>query len=244
MEKQEFKSHISAKYNRSLEDLFNHVLEMGGLVESQLKNAMESIKCDNKSLAKEVKQLDRVVNREEFEIDRIAANVLARQQPAASDLRLIVSAIRIGVDLERIGDESVNVARLAIKTAKDDAINCHILPGYDELMKMLAINIDMLQKVLAGFASLSLAEMADVLESDSIIADYRKTANEKIQKMLDSHESKNAAHVMQMISCIRAANRTSAHIVNVVESVVYIINGRNYKSIDSEKLAEFLNNID
>lgn len=244
MENNEFNTHISQKYNRYLEELFNNVLEMGGLVETQLKNATESIKCGNTSLAKEVKQLDNIVNREEFEIDRIAANVLARQQPAASDLRLIVSAIRMGVDLERIGDESVNVARLALQVAKDDSVTCQTLPGYDELLKMLAIDVDMLQKVLAGFSNLNLAEMSDVIESDSIVNEYRLKAHEKIQIMLDSHESKNAVHVMQMISCIRAANRISAHIVNVVESVVYVINGRNYKSMDSEKLADFLNNID
>ena len=164
MERTEFKSHISAKYNQNLEDLFNQVLEMGGLVEVQMSNALEAVKCENKALAKEIKQIDKIVNKEELEIDRICACVLARQQPAASDLRLIVSAIRMAVDLERIGDEAVNVSKLAIKMAKVSDIPCNTLPGYKQLLDILAISANMLKNVLSGFSQLDVGEFVDVID--------------------------------------------------------------------------------
>lgn len=103
MNRKEFGTHVSASYNQYLEDLFNQILEMGSLVERQLQSSVLSVQNADSDLAREVIQLDKLVNREEMEIDRLCVRVLARQQPTASDLRLIVSSIRIAVDLERMG---------------------------------------------------------------------------------------------------------------------------------------------
>jgi len=240
MERTEFKTHISGQYNRNLEELFNQVLEMGGLVEGQLNNTVEAIKCENKSLAKEVKQIDKIVNKEEMEIDRLCARVLARQQPTASDLRLIVSAIRIAVDLERIGDEAVNASKLAIKMAKVQDIPCDTLPGFKSLMEMISIDADMLKKVLTSFAQLDMRELSEILDDEKRVTEIKDAALNEIQTSLNNNTDDLAEYVMQMIYSIRAAERISAHIVNIAESIVYLIKGRDVRNMNSEKLSQFL----
>lgn len=244
MEKTEFKSHISEQYNRNLEDLFNQVLEMGGLVEKQLMNAVEAIKCENKSLAKKIKQIDKLVNKEEVEIDQLCARVFARQQPTASDLRLVVSAIRISVDLERIGDEAVNTSKLAIKMSKVAEIPCSTLPGYNSLMEIIEIDLTMLQKVLTSFSQLDMSGLSDIIEYENHVTAIKAKALVEIQYSLNNNTEALAEYIMQMISSIRAAERVSAHITNICESIVYLVEGKHVRNMDSEKLQNFLNQAD
>lgn len=243
MERTEFKTHISGQYNRNLEELFNQVLEMGGLVEDQLQNAVEAIKCENKKLAKEVKQIDKLVNKEEIEIDRLCARVLARQQPTASDLRLIVSAIRIAVDLERIGDEAVNASKLAIKMSKVEDIPCETLPGFKALMDMIAIDLDMLKKVLSSFAQLDMTDLGDIVDDEVRVSEIKDKALLEVQNSLNNNDEDLAEYMMQMIYSIRASERISAHIVNVAETIVYLIKGRDVRHMNAEKLSSFLDSV-
>ena len=244
MERTEFKTHISEQYNQNLEDLFNQVLEMGGLVEGQLINTCEAIKCENKRLAKEINQVDKIVNKEEMEIDRLCAKVLARQQPTASDLRLIVSAIRIAVDLERIGDETVNVAKLALKMSKVSEIPCDTLPGFKGLMETVSINLHMLRKTLSSFAQLELSLLSEIVDDEMRINEIKDSALEEIKHSLNNNEDGTAEYVMQMIYSIRASERIAAHIVNLTESIVYLVKGRDVRHMNSEKLSQFLSEIE
>lgn len=243
MERTEFKTHISGQYNRNLEDLFNQVLEMGGLVEDQLKSAIDAIKGENKKLAKEVKQIDKLVNKEEIEIDRLCARVLARQQPTASDLRLIVSAIRIAVDLERIGDEVVNASKLAIKMSKVEDIPCETLPGFKALMDMISIDLDMLKTVLSSFAQLDLTDLGDIVDDEIRVSEIKDKALLEVQNSLNNNDEDLAEYMMQMIYSIRASERISAHVVNVAETIVYLIKGRDVRHMNAEKLSNFLDSV-
>lgn len=244
MERTEFKSHISEQYNRNLEDLFNQVLEMGGLVEGQLNNALEAIKCENRKLAKEIKQIDKIVNKGEMEIDRLSARVLARQQPTASDLRLIVSAIRIAVDLERIGDETVNAAKLAIKMSKVDEVPCDSLPAFKSLIEILSIDLNMLKTVLQSFAHLDLALLSDIVDDENRVIEIKDRALLEIQNSLNNNDENMAEYMMQMIYSVRASERVSAHIVNMAESIVYLVKGSDVRHMNSEKLSQFLDKIE
>lgn len=243
MERKTFKSHISGQYNQNLEELFNHVLVMGGLVETQIQNALEAVKCEDKFLAKEVKQVDKIINKEELEIDRLCARVLARQQPTASDLRLIESAIRIAVDLERMGDEAVNASKLATKMSKVQEIPCEILPGYSSLMEMVALDLDMLRKTLNAFSQLDISQLVEVFENDQRVSMIRKKSLLEINHSLNHNTDELAEYIMQMFASIRASERISAHIVNVAESIVYLVNGQHVRHMNTEKLNEFLSSL-
>lgn len=240
MERNNFNTHISGQYNQNLEDLFNHILSMGGLVESQIKSTIEAVKCEDKSLAKDIKQIDKIVNKEELEIDSLCARVLARQQPTASDLRLIVSSIRIAVDLERIGDEAVNASKLATKMSKTKEVPCDILPGYSSLIEMVAINLDILKKTLNAFAQLDLSELSDVFDDDERISEIKKKALIEINESLNNNTDELAEYIMQMFISIRACERISAHIVNIAESIIYLVKGKDVRHMNSEKLALLL----
>lgn len=240
MERKEFSSHVSERYNNSLEELFNQVLEMGGLVEKQLSHTHEAITVENKPLAKEVKQLDNLVNKEEIEIDALCAKVLATQQPTARDLRLVVSAIRIAVDLERAGDEAVNVAKLAIIMADMNEVPTHTLAGFEQINKMLIICQDMLNKTLKCFSELSTEYCLEVPDDKVRVIALAKEAQRAVNTMLKSSADVTVDCEMQMLYSVRSAERIAAHIVNVTESIIYLIHGRNVSHMNSERLAAFL----
>ena len=244
MERKVFNSHISEQYNQNLEDLFNHILVMGGMVETQIKNTVEAVKCEDKTLAKEIKQVDKIINKEELEIDSLCARVLARQQPTASDLRLVVSSIRIAVDLERMGDEAVNASKLATKMSKVAEVPCEVLPSYGSLMEMVAIDLEMLSKTLNSFSQLDLSGLAEIFESDQRISMIKKKALLEINHSLNHDTQELAEYIMQMFFSIRACERISAHIVNVAESIIYLVKGQHVRHMNSEKLDVFLESLD
>ncbi|MDG6773537.1 phosphate signaling complex protein PhoU [Thiomicrorhabdus sp. ZW0627] len=242
MERTEFKSHISEQLNRNLEDLFNQVLEMGGLVERQLENAVTAVENSDVSLAKEVLQIDKVINKEEMEIDRLCARVLARQQPTASDLRLIIIAIRIAVDLERMGDEVVKTAKLVIKMADSDVV-CSELPGYGALLEITSCANTMLKKVLNAFARLELSEVVSVVEDEERMDNSLKAAMVDVLAGFNAHEIA-PEYLLEMVYALRASERVTDHAANIAESIVYLVDGRDVRNMDTEKLSELLSSIE
>lgn len=241
MERTEFKTHISEQLNRNLEDLFNLVLEMGGLVERQLENAVKALSNGDVELAKEVLVIDRLINKEEVEIDRLCANVLARQQPTASDLRLIIMAIRIAVDLERMGDEVTKAAKLVVKLS-DKGVACPDLPGYAELLEISNTANAMLKQVLNAFARLDLSEVIQILDEEERMDQLLKVA---IAKVVDGFHAAqiDPECLLEMVYALKASERVTDHAANIAESVVYLVEGRDIRNIDQQKLTEFLNNL-
>lgn len=241
MERRQFNEHISGQLNRNLEALFNQVLEMGGLVERQLDYLLEATKCDDRTVAKKVKQLDKIVNREEMEIDRLCAMVLARQQPRASDLRLIIISIRMAVDLERIGDEAVIASKLASRMAKQN-IQCLNLPGFKGLVEIASCGMENLKRSLNAFSCLDLSEIIDIVDDQEKMEIVLKQSLAEIQEAFEKAEHP-PEHLMEMIYAVRACSRITDHVVNLTESVVYLVEGRDIRNMDTEKLSEFLDGI-
>jgi phosphate transport system regulatory protein PhoU len=110
--------HISAQFNAELEEVRSHLLAMGGLVEKQVNDAVTALIEADSGLAQQVREIDDQINQMERNIDEECLRILARRQPAASDLRLIISISKSVIDLERIGDEATKIARRAIQCAK------------------------------------------------------------------------------------------------------------------------------
>ena len=117
----DYRQHISEKFNSELEEIKNHLLEMGGKVEQQLQAAVEALVQRDSGSAEDIIEADQEVNQMEIAIDDECATILARRQPAASDLRLVVTVIKINTDIERIGDEAAKIARQAIRLAEESA---------------------------------------------------------------------------------------------------------------------------
>jgi len=113
--------HISHKFDQEMEDLRNKVLKMGGIVEAQIGGAIEALQSVDALGAEEIILRDHKVNALEVIIDEDCTQILARRQPAASDLRMVVAVIKTITDLERIGDEAEKIAKMALNLAEQDA---------------------------------------------------------------------------------------------------------------------------
>lgn len=111
--------HISAQFNAELEEVRSHLLAMGGLVEKQVNDAVTALIEADSGLAQQVREIDEQINQMERNIDEECLRILARRQPAASDLRLIISISKSVIDLERIGDEATKIARRAIQLCEE-----------------------------------------------------------------------------------------------------------------------------
>lgn len=243
MDKREFTSHISGEMNRNLEDLFNHILEMGGLVESQFEGAMMALTESNVNRAQEVILLDRAVNNAEMVIDKLCAKVLARQHPTASDLRLIIATIRIAIDLERIGDEVVKIAKMVLTFATEQIDNCAILPGYLPLIDMSNRSINMLHDALDGFARVTTeASLKLIQEEESVDKIYKDAYKEVIEGFKTSPE--HAACLAEILITLRAVERISDHARNIGESIIYLIKGKDVRELDKDSLLTFINSFD
>ena len=112
--------HISGRFNQELENVRNHVLSMGGLVEQQLNSALDAVSRNDAELAQKVRQNDYKVNAMEVSIDEECTRIIARRQPAASDLRLVIAIAKTIADLERIGDEAERIAKVALDSFTKD----------------------------------------------------------------------------------------------------------------------------
>ena len=239
MERADFSSHISEHLNRNLETLFNQVLEMGGLVEQQLTNLSTALTSDDIALAKASIKLDKLVNREEMEIDRICASVLARQQPNASDLRLIVMAIRMGMDLERMGDEAVKVANFAMQQCAEG--DCAKLRESQALTTLLESSREMLQKTLNAFAHLDVSEFMSIYYDEERMDGVLKEAYEQFVEDLTSASTvAETKYLMDLWTAVRAAERLTDHALNLAESIVYLTKGKDVREMDVEALKAML----
>lgn len=239
MEKKEFNSHISNQLNRNLEDLFNHILEMGGLVEVQLETALQALGAGDVAKAKEVIVLDKVINQAEMEIDRLCARVLARQQPTASDLRLILATIRIAIDLERMGDEVVKIAKMIIKFNEEYETACRDYSGYAELLDIASRSNSMLKTALNAFARVSTAEAIDIVNQEEEIDVIYKNACEKVTNDFKAKPDQVEC-LLEVIGALRATERVSDHARNIMESIVYLVQGQDVRSMDEARLMAFL----
>ncbi|WP_287797187.1 phosphate signaling complex protein PhoU, partial [Idiomarina sp.] len=120
MDKMNMNKHISGKFNEELEAVRNRVLSMGGLVEKQLQDSLLAIQKGDAELAEKVLSSDHKVNKLEVQIDEECVHIIAKRQPAASDLRLVIAIIKTIADLERIGDEAERIAKVAKESFNND----------------------------------------------------------------------------------------------------------------------------
>lgn len=243
MERSEFGNHISGQLNQNIEDIFNHILEMGGLVEGQLENSMVALGNGDVGKAREIIALDKAVNNAEFQIDRLCARVLARQQPTATDLRLIISAIRIAIDLERMGDEVVKIANMVLLFNNEEEMPCAESPGYEALVNITNRSVNMLRTSLDSFARVSLESAGDMIQEEERVDEIYKTAVEEVKSAMVPGTEKMEC-LLEILSALRAAERVSDHARNIVESTIFLIQGQDIRDLNKDALIEFLQNIE
>jgi len=239
MDRKDFTRHISGALNQSLEEVFDHILKMGGMVEKQIDCAIEALQKSDKTLANEVLNLDKDVNKQEVEVDTLCARIVARQQPTALDLRLVLSAIRMAVDLERMGDEAVKIAKFVLKMVERD-LSCNQLPGLSHLIEISLRSSKMLRAVLDDFARLNIEDAAKTIQEEEVLDEVYKNALQALEQDVMTVESEQKVCVLELIFALRAAERMSDHARNIAESIIYLVTGHDVRDMKEEEIFAFL----
>lgn len=223
--------HISKRFNQELEEVRNQVLKMGGLVEQQVSDGLVALLEADTELAKKVVETDKQVNGMEVEIDETCTEILARRQPAASDLRLMVSIIKTITDLERIGDEAEKLGGNAIELADAEGS----AREYIELRHLGESVKKMLNRSLNAYARMDVEEALEVIQSDrNINQEFDNISRLLVLKMMeDPRQIKDALRISW---CARALERIGDHTKNICEYIVYLVKGKDVRHTNLDKI--------
>ncbi len=216
--------HISQQFNADLEEVKNNLLEMGGMVEKQLSDAIDAIITADSGLGALVREDDAAINAMEMQIDEECKRILARRQPAASDLRLVLSIIKAVNDLERIGDESAKIARLAIELTEQGESS----KGYVEIRHIGEHVRRMVSMALDAFARYDIdAALAVAREDVSVDLEYSSAMREMITYMIE--DPRSITRVLNVVWALRALERVGDHAKNIAEQIIFIVKGEDVR---------------
>ncbi|MFQ5644005.1 MAG: phosphate signaling complex protein PhoU [Thiogranum sp.] len=224
MENLNIGQHISRRYNEELEDIRNRVLAMGGLVEQQIQGAMEALEKRDVAIATAVIENDYRVNAMEVAIDEECNNVLARRQPAASDLRLIVAVIKTITDLERIGDEAERIARMASRLAGQE----HAARLFTQIHNLGQHVRGMVHGALDAFAHLDTEKAVEIWSEDRRVdSEYDSLMRELMTYMME--DPRSIPSILQAMFAARAIERIGDRATNICEYVIYLVKGKDVR---------------
>ncbi len=218
-------THSFSKFDSELESLRSKVLEMGGIVEEQIKNAVDALVDADAKLAKKVIDADEKVNDLEKLIDENCLLVLVKRSPAAGDLRFVSTVQKTISDLERIGDESTKIARAALRIYEDDRMG---KPSLSDIKSMAKLVSEMLHEALDSFARLDPEISLDVIKIDESVDDiYQSCMRTQLTFMLEDPRKISAS--MEVIYIAKALERIGDHSQNITEYVVYTVKGTDVR---------------
>ena len=224
--------HISKQFNAELEAVRSSVLQMGGLVEEQIEQAIEALTTGNIGLIEKVIADDYRVNAMEVSIDEICSQIIARRQPAAGDLRMILTIVKTITDLERMGDEAAKIARMA-KLIYDSKRK--YMPRLVEIRHVANIAIDMLRKSLDAFARLDIKTAVQVVRQDELVdEEFRSIIRQLITFMME--DPRMISTSIEILFAAKAVERIGDHAKNISEYVVYLVKGKDVRHITVEEV--------
>lgn len=225
--------HTSKQFDSELGTVRDRVLQMGGLVESQIQRAIEALINRDEVLMARVIADDHRVNAFEVEIDESCNHIIVCRQPTAGDLRMVMTIIKTITDLERIGDEAKKIARMAQLLSKKERL--HVMPRYSEIRHVAKLAQDMLHKSLDAFARLDLTAVMHVVRQDEQVDDeYRAIMRHLITFMMEDPRTISTA--FEILFVAKAIERIGDHAKNMSEYVVYMIKGRDVRHVTVEEI--------
>jgi len=233
--KEAYTRHISQQFNEELELVKNRLLEMGGLVEQQLTDAILSLINADSEMAQRVIDADKKINLMETDLDEECTGILARRQPAAGDLRLVISVMRAVNDLERVGDEAAKVAKLAIKLCEEGEAP----KGYVEIRHIGDRVIKMTQAALTAFARLDAESALKVAREDkSVDLEYASAMRELVTCMME--DPRSISRVLNVMWSLRALERIGDHARNIAEDVIYLVKGKDVRHSSLDEMEKHI----
>ncbi len=223
-------THTDKAFEQDLRDLREKLLAMGAKVEALIADSMRALTDRDSELAEHVIQADQDINRLEVDIDELCRRILALRQPAASDLRLITTSLKIVTDLERIGDLAVNIAERA-----RDLNQAPPLKAFVDTPQLAAMAQQQLKKALDAFVSADATKAEEVRDDDdNLDVLYLKVFNELLGYMME--DSKNIRRATALMFIAKHLERIGDHATNVAEMVVYMVRGTDIRHPRSRRL--------
>ncbi|MBZ4407296.1 phosphate signaling complex protein PhoU [Myxococcus faecalis] len=225
-------THTDKAFEQDLRDLREKLLAMGAKVEGLIAQSMRALTDRDSALAEKVVAADKDVNRLEVEIDELCRRILALRQPAASDLRLITTALKIVTDLERIGDLAVNIAERSM-----DLNQVPPLAPYVDTPRLAELAQQQVKRSLDAFVSNDVAKAEEVLQGDDLLdALFLKIFNELLAYMME--DSRNIRRATALMFIAKHLERIGDHALNVAEMVVYMVRGKDIRHPRSRNLGD------
>ena len=227
-----FAEHTYKQFDTELETVRARVLEMGGLVEEQVNNAIEALISGDAKLAEQVIEQDHRVNDLDVAADEACTQIIAMRQPAAGDLRMILTIIKTITDLERIGDEAAKIARFAIKVYDNDRI---LTPRYNEIKYMAGMATKMLRESLDAFARLDVSGAAGVARQDmEVDEEFHLITRHLITFMME--DPRTISTFIDLLFVVKAIERIGDHAKNIAEFIIYVVKGADVRHSPIENI--------
>lgn len=225
--------HISQQFNEDLEEIRNRVLAMGGVVEQQIRDAVSALIKNDTSLADAVIRGDLEVNAAEVAIDEECTQIIARRQPAASDLRLVIAVIKTITDLERIGDQAERVAHMALRLAEEERPKNQ----YNEIKDLGEKVARHVHLALDAFARMDTVAAVNVVKEDSNIDQaYDGVMRQALTFMME--DPRSITRMLNVMWTARALERIGDHAKNISEYVIYFVRGKDVRHTSLERLEQ------
>jgi phosphate transport system protein len=225
--------HIAKQFDVDLTNIHTKVLQMGGLVEKQIVDAMAALEHGDLALADRVIDQDHDVNRHEVELDEACTHIIARRQPAASDLRTVMMVIKTITDLERIGDEAKKIAK------KVRALNSSDTPfkARVPLQHVASLALDMLRRALDAFARVDVTAAVEIARQDKDVdAEFKSIMRQLITFMME--DPRTISSSLDVLFIAKSIERIGDHAKNLSEYVVYMAKGRDVRHIGIEAIEQ------
>jgi phosphate transport system protein len=216
--------HTYRQFDSELEAIRGGVLKMGGLVETQVANAMEGLKSGDLALLDQVIESDHRINLLEMQLDEECNHIIAKRQPTAVDLRLVMTVIRSISDLERIGDEAKKIAKAAKRLhGTDMPFSPRVELGYSANLAL-----EMLRNALDGFARADASSLASIKTQDAEVdANFKGTMRQLITFMME--DPRTITNSLELLFIAKSIERIGDHAKNIAEFVVFLVQGSDVR---------------
>jgi len=217
--------HLSSQFDSELSTVSSRVMEMGGLVESQIRTAVYALAQFSVESADQVFELETRVNAMEVDIDRELSSIIARRQPTARDLRLLIAISKTTANLERAGDEAEKIARMVKSIISSGAARA--LPA-SELRVAADLASGLLRKALDAFARLDVNMAESILkEDDAIDREFDGFVRKLITYMME--DPRTISPSLDLLFLAKAIERIGDHAKNIAEFIIYVVKGADVR---------------
>ncbi len=224
--------HLSTQFDADLNAINTKLLQMGGLVEAQIDTAMKALADFDATLAEQVIERENQINALEIEIDADCGNIIARRQPTARDLRLVMAISKTITNLERAGDEAAKIAKRTKRLMQDPSAHALNYAGVERSGDMAAT---ILRHALDAFARLDTAEAVSILKEDKAIdEEFRGFMRELITYMMENPRTISVS--LDLLFIAKAIERIGDHAKNIAEFIIYIVKGTDVRHAGREAL--------